>query len=152
MITVSELHASSCTFIRRVSVSKSPLGRGVPASEMPIFIHVHNWKMLVYVYLYLLFCDATIQGQLEVCFSDSSQHNISVQPHAVTVTHVVKSHYLSIIISHAMYMDLNKMTTLDRVKYIGPGFNSSIIKEWARSTKSWWNICKLQHLALYSNN
>ncbi len=48
--------------------------------------------------LYLLFCDATIWGKLEVILNHSSQHNISVQPNVVTVIHVIKSHYVSIII------------------------------------------------------
>ncbi len=49
--------------------------------------------------LYLLFCDATIWGKFEVFFSYSSQHNMSVQPNAVTIIHIIKSHSMSITIS-----------------------------------------------------
>ncbi len=38
--------------------------------------------------LYLLFSDATIWDKLEVFFSYSSQHNMSVQPNVVTVIHI----------------------------------------------------------------
>ncbi len=49
--------------------------------------------------LYHLICDVTIWGKLEVFFSYSSQHNMSVQPNVVTVIRIIKSHSMSITIS-----------------------------------------------------
>ncbi len=49
--------------------------------------------------VHLLFYDATIWSKLEVFFSYSSQHNMSVQPNVVTVIHIIKSHPISKTIS-----------------------------------------------------
>ncbi len=41
-ITPQKLHVPCCSFTRKVSASKSQSGRGVPESEMPIFIYMFN--------------------------------------------------------------------------------------------------------------